>query len=240
MKGLLSTSIDVALFERPDVILKQNLDRNPIFPFVVIGDNVYALTVQSSKLYMYTFLALVTAVVTTSIYGYQENANELLIYPIIIFLGFFRQIVKFWKDRTYVLDSNKKMYEFYRGNKLIYRGHYHNIYIRLIGQNTGNGDVYYNVVLEGYYVDSTTITSAVTFPKKLMKLAKKLAYRLDLNYFDPADRSRGHIIRHRCPYATDILLKKIKSRKTSTATMRRMTTPLTTPVPPAELAVPNV
>ena len=47
---------DVVLFEKPDNVFKQNLEKNPIFPFEIIGENVYALTVQSSKYYLHRLI----------------------------------------------------------------------------------------------------------------------------------------------------------------------------------------
>lgn len=206
------SKLGTLLFEKPDTIFKRNLEQNPIFPFEIIQDNVFALTVQSSKFILHMSLVFIVLAITILYYSTKDKIDELFVFPCILFVCFARQAMFYYKPRTYILDSNSKIYEFYKGAELIYQGHYHNIYIRCIGQNSGNGEIYYNVVLDGYCIDCVTITSAIPTSKRFMKLAKKLAFRLDLNYFDPADRSRGHIIRHRCPYSK-VEYKKVKTKK---------------------------
>ena len=86
------------------------------------------------------------------------------------------------------------------GHQLVYRGHLHNLYLRVKGMASGGGETYYNVILGGYMVEPEALTRRSSSKKALAKLARKLAYKLDLNYFDSADKSRSHIVRHRCPY----------------------------------------
>lgn len=49
-------------------------------------------------------------------------------------------------------------------------------------------------------VDAIAISSSSTRREILAKMARCLAYRLDLNYFDSDDISRFHVTRHTCPY----------------------------------------
>ena len=191
---------DYSLFDKPENVFKFNLDLNPVYPFEEVEYNIFVLTVKSARFTLAATLCAITAACTVLIFVSAGSLNEYVIFPLLVFLGFMCQAIWAWEERTYVLDSNEKMYEFYRGNKLIYRGHYHNIYIRLKGQSSGGGETYYSVVLDGYHVDEEAITSTTTKMKMMAKMGRKLAHRLDINYFDSPDKSRAHVIRHRCPY----------------------------------------
>ena len=52
----------------------------------------------------------------------------------------------------YVIDHMNGMYEFYRGNQLVYRGLLHNVYIRLRRKSTGGGEEFYDIVFSGFKV----------------------------------------------------------------------------------------
>ncbi len=92
------------------------------------------------------------------------------------------------------------MYEYYKGKKLIYTGHIHNIYIRLKGWKTGGDDIIYNLVLDGFMLDEQVLSGSTVIHNKMARLGRRLAYKLDINFFDFQDKSRGHVVRHRCPY----------------------------------------
>ena len=135
-----------------------------------------------------------------TVYCIRGSADEYIVFSIIVFLSFFSSAAHDWQTRTVTIDSTRGMYEFHRSNKLIYRGHLHNIYIRLKGVNSGSGVTYYLVILSGYQVDEESITSSTMQHDSLAKLGRRLAHKLNLNFFDHQDKSRYHVIRHRCPY----------------------------------------
>ena len=54
--------------------------------------------------------------------------------------------------RIYIIDHVNGIYEFYRGSTLVYRGKLHNLYVRLRPQSTGAGEVFYDIVLNGFMV----------------------------------------------------------------------------------------
>ena len=184
-------------------MLKRNLDNNPVYPFEEIEPNIYVLTVTTSRYYIACGVAILTVFISGLVFGIAGEVNEYIIFPAVVVVLFGGQAYISYKERRYVLDSNELMYEYYRGNQLIYRGHYHNVYIRLKGQSSGGGDTYYTVVLDGFNLNEEAISANSTKLKKLAKLARKLATRLNVNYFDSPDKSRCHVIRHQCPYKFD-------------------------------------
>ena len=203
-------------------VLEENMRWNPVYPFEEIEPNIFMLTVVSSRLYVAGTLCVLVFLISVIVFTFS-GVNEYIVYPILAFILFFSQAMGAWDERRYVLDTNAFMYEYYRGDDLVYRGHYHNIYIRLKGQNSGGGDTFYCLVLGGYMVDEESISATAPRLLKLAKLGRRLAGRLQLNYFDSPDVSRCHIIRHRCPHRLDIDLPYLFEQ----TTRRKRKVPLT-------------
>ena len=197
------TKWEFDLLEKPETLFKRNLDINPTFPFVPLRPGLYALRVTSARWAIGVIFMAITILITVFAFGTSSEIDEFMVFPVLVLLCSFFVTLSYAKAKVFVLDAEAKMYEFYRGNRLIYRGHVHNLYIRLKGQNSGGGDTYYQVVLDGYLVDEEPITGSTTRKDRLAKLARRLSARLNINFFDSTDKSRYHVIRHRCPYATD-------------------------------------
>lgn len=197
-QGIFS-SWDYSFLDKAENVLKKNLDINPVYPFEEIEPNIFILNVVSARFTITVTIIIITVVITGIVFG-LAGPNEYLLFPILVIFLFSKQALASYEERRYVLDSNELMYEYYRGDKLIYRGHYHNCYIRLKGQNSGGGETYYAVVLNGFNLDEQAISATTVRLKKLAKLGRKLAARLNLNYFDSPDKSHCHVIRHTCPH----------------------------------------
>lgn len=194
------TTWNFDFFEKPEVVLRKRLDGNASHPFVEKASGVFVLTIRPSSFAISAALCVCTVLITAMVYLIRGTVDEYIVFNLIVFFSFFSSAVRDWQARTVVVDSWRAMYEFYKGDRLIYRGHLHNVYIRLKGVSSGGGDTYYSVVLCGYQVDEEPITSSTTQHDRLAKLGRRLAHKLNLNFFDHQDKSRYHVIRHRCPY----------------------------------------
>jgi hypothetical protein len=195
------TTWDWSFMDKPESRLKKQLQKNPTHPFREIEPNVFVTKLDKSiKITIGVILSTLTAITSTIIYWHIGSVNEYIVVPLIIISGFLFTALYHLKEHSCVLDCNNKIYEYYRGDRLVYRGHFHNIYIRLKGQLTGNGQMYYTLIMNGYQLDEEELTSSSPIHDKLAKFGRKLAHRLDLNYFEYNDRSRYHIIRQQCPY----------------------------------------
>ncbi|XP_042188503.1 transmembrane protein 249-like [Callorhinchus milii] len=103
--------------------------------------------------------------------------------------------------RYLVLDMNMGMYKFYISGHLHFQGPLYNIYIRLKAQKNGYGELLYKLILNGENIEHQDLTG-IRFseaPEKLERLGKRMASKLNLNYFDHLDKSDKHIIRHKPP-----------------------------------------
>ena len=194
------TSWEVDFFDKPENVFKRNLAANQTYPFVTISKGLYVLRVKTPRWAIGLLFSAITIIATTLAYVTSEKVDEYIIFPCVVLFGCLAMSMYHVRQRTFVLDTIRKMYEFYRGDKLIYRGHVHNLYIQLKGQKSGGGETYYQVVLNGYLVDEEPISGATTKKEIMARLGRRLAAKLDINYFDEYDKSRDHVIRHRCPY----------------------------------------
>ncbi|KNC51232.1 uncharacterized protein AMSG_06590 [Thecamonas trahens ATCC 50062] len=83
----------------------------------------------------------------------------------------------------------------------------HNVYLRIERQTGFSGKTYYVLVLNGYMMDKFILSAAVPSSDvdDLRKIANVLAYNIGINYFDVANISRLHTVRHHRPKADNPL-----------------------------------
>jgi len=56
---------------------------------------------------------------------------SLQVINVFFYIMLLYQVANYYNERTYLLLSDKNMFQFYIGDKLAQESHYHNIYIRL-------------------------------------------------------------------------------------------------------------
>lgn len=207
------TTWNFSLIEKAEAVFKRNLDKNPIYPFEEISPNIYKRRRVKSKYFWAGILTMILTVLIAVAMYYDTPLDQFIVLHIMS-LVFSIALTLYYKDeRTVILNGRDLHYEFYKKDRLIYRGHYHNIYIRLKGEKSGAGEIFFTITLNGYHIEEEHLTSSSRSMEKLRKLGRRLALRLDLNYFDYMDKSRHHIIRHFCPYASNIDLAEAGDTK---------------------------
>lgn len=196
----------------PEQYLKKQININPVFPFKKATENgIYILT---SCIFWDTYrnvCFLIGLLVFTAIRTYFRVTKGLDDYIMVSILCSFYLIIRLiWcmNGRTLIIDHNCHLYEYYRGKKLIYRGHLHNIFVRLKGVGAAEGQTYFKVVFGGYLVNEFNVTNYSDKYDELKALAKQLAKNINVNFIDYKDRSKQHVVRHLCPY----FLKRIRRR----------------------------
>lgn len=208
--------------------LKQTLENNNYYPFAVASPlGVYRLQYTQDRFWygigLFTgfFIALWLFVlwVTSPVVGPQRPAtstvvlwdfSQFTLLPFIICAGYFGAcwiFSKHWVNTLY-LDAQSRTYEVYHGQKLHYRGHFHNIYIRLKCLQTvkdrkrrekGDRTLYY-LTINGYHLSTIYLSSHSKNYKEMRKLGRRIASNFNLNFIDKDFVSKHHVIRHRCPY----------------------------------------
>ncbi|XP_077978827.1 cation channel sperm-associated auxiliary subunit TMEM249-like [Glandiceps talaboti] len=192
--GIFGTwNLQIAALTKPEAIFKKKLEDHHTYPFTEIKPGYFTFITRSSKLWKAVFV--VVSILIGILGWYVVNPLDQNITILLIVVGSACYTILKYKDkRTIIINANDDEYEFYTANSLVYRGHIHNIYIRLRGLKGGGGDMYFTIVLNGYHVEEQELSSTGTNREKLEKLAKLLASRLGINYFDFKDKSTKHIL----------------------------------------------
>ena len=133
-------------------------------------------------------------------HSYVKEANVYMLPPAVMLLFLVPALWRHRLVRTYVIDAANGFYEFYISTALVYRGQLRNVYVRLKGIGTAGGETYYCLIFNGYQMEELTITGYTTSLMKLRKLGRRLANRLNVNYFDVHDLSAHHVIMHRTDF----------------------------------------
>ncbi|KAJ7386363.1 hypothetical protein OS493_008484 [Desmophyllum pertusum] len=184
------------ILEKPEVIFNRRLHSNPYYPFEMVGQNKFVLTLSRRRFYIGTFMAVVSIVILVT-WGLAHKASQYMLF--LIPVGAVSAIMA-WENRGHrecVLEGTRSQYKCVIGDHSVDTGNFHNVYIRLKAQKHGAGEMYYYVVFNGFHVTEQKITSYSKNEKKLRVLAKRLAENLNLNFFDVKANSKDHVIRHR-------------------------------------------
>lgn len=185
----------------PERIFKYRLEHNPYFPFKEVHPKVFVLR-DASNWYIYELVGVTTlAAVYIAIVLTQGWSLQLLLIPLVGFVIVLPVIVRDSKKRTLVYDGNALIYEYYVGDELVYQGHCHNLYIRVKNETGDTEESHlYSLVVNGYALREYPITRHSRRREKLYRMGRRLAFNLNLNFFDSADKSTNHVIRHYCSF----------------------------------------
>ena len=181
--------------------------KNVSFPFVEVQPKYFVMQTKPTRIIGALMSILLVLITSTIMYSTSEDFYEYFVITVILCVWPIPAVLSSYQMRTYVIDQNDGMYEFYIGEKLIYRGHLHNIYIRLTAVNSGGSTWHYTVVINGYMIEEYPVTPYYSSLRRehLARMGRRLAQKLDINFFDCADKSRTHNIRNRCPYRNQAL-----------------------------------
>ena len=120
----------------PEEVFKAKLEANPIHPFTETSPDHFEVTLRSPWLWISLFGLLVTSISTVGYYA-TNPPDQSLTYFIMAIMVFFYTTFVYSDLRRIVIDTARHEYEFHVGSRLMYRGHIHNVYIRLVGQKSG-------------------------------------------------------------------------------------------------------
>ncbi|XP_070566993.1 cation channel sperm-associated auxiliary subunit TMEM249-like [Ptychodera flava] len=178
---------------KPEETFKKNLEKNHTYPFTETDSGYFEYETRSPKFWQ---AIVIVAILVVGVIGYYaDHPFDQNLTLVILVVSSACYIIFTYKDkRRIVINTNTDEYGFYIGEKLMYRGHIHNIYIRLRGLKGGGGDMFFNIVLNGYHVEEQELSSTSTNKEKFERLGKLLAARMNLNYFDFKDVSTKHIL----------------------------------------------
>ncbi|XP_031644791.1 transmembrane protein 249 isoform X2 [Oncorhynchus kisutch] len=90
-----------------------------------------------------------------------------------------------------------KEYRYYIHTHLRHRGPLHQIYIRMIAQKSGQVLLMYKLMLNGYKIEERELSGFSEKYELLECQGRRIATKLNLNYFDYQDTSKRHLVIHR-------------------------------------------
>ncbi|KAI8617346.1 hypothetical protein BC830DRAFT_117992 [Chytriomyces sp. MP71] len=179
-----------------EVSLEEKLRSNPYYPFSVVRRKEIEFSVRYRTLYVAIAGFLVSIVMLIAWITGNLLSNAFFVLPMVIMVVSLAAIWNYKDTRYYTLFPREKMYAFSHNRTVHVRGPYYNIYIRLRMEVRSGSKPYYHLVLNGYEIDTRRISGSSTNLEKLRRLGQKIAGNLNINYFDHANTSKHHVIRH--------------------------------------------
>ncbi|XP_042165769.1 transmembrane protein 249 [Oncorhynchus tshawytscha] len=158
-------------FNATEQALTDKIKNNPCYPFTIVKDEAYLFLVQDHHKYT----------------GFLVFSMCLSLW--LVCSGAFR--------RRLVIDHKKKEYRYYIHTHLRHRGPLHQIYIRMIAQKSGQVLLMYKLMLNGYKIEERELSGFSEKYELLECQGRRIATKLNLNYFDYQDTSKRHLVIHR-------------------------------------------
>lgn len=225
-----SVRIDFRFWKKPEEIVKERLDAHDYYPFGVVSPfGIYRLRYTQDSFWYGLFAAclliacFIFLLYWTREYEKEDDKEDFLVdmwlegqFFVAFFSGVFVFLIVWWSwakthIHTLFIDCQTLTYEVFRGGRLKYRGHFHNIYVKLKcvqtqkARKTKNKDdrrLYY-LILSGYDVSPIFLSPKAKSYYELRKLGKRIATNFNINFIDVEHVSKHHQIRHRCAYGVD-------------------------------------
>lgn len=198
---LLAYFIEIAknVVRDPILLLEHRRVKNKYYPFqeTTTDENepVFRLEYRSCNFYYgLKFFSIFVFLCWFSMR--QQLSYKVLLVCVSSLLFSLMIMIKFSPMLKLEIEQDGENYYFYRSNKLVYKGNVRDIYIRTKMELCPNNEVYYFLVLRGYGIDEKIITGQTKDGKTLKRQGKRMAYKLNLNFFDFKDISTEHTIRH--------------------------------------------
>ncbi|KAI8919594.1 hypothetical protein BC831DRAFT_481121 [Entophlyctis helioformis] len=183
----------------PEAILSQRLLENPYFPFTYTGQGAaLELTVRYEGFYLAILVFLVSSGVAVAWIATDYVSNGFFPLAVMTMIVAMAVMYHFRIIRRYTLYPNDYQYEYASGDQVHVHGDFSNIYIRL--HREALESLYrqrtYYLVLNGFEMDRLPLCAPTPNLDELRQIGQRIASNLNLNYFDEANISKHHVIRH--------------------------------------------
>ncbi|KAI9217351.1 hypothetical protein BC828DRAFT_391388 [Blastocladiella britannica] len=190
-----------------EAILREEVDKNPFYPFNRVSPTRFRLSVRYRRLYAaVAFLLVSLAVLIGWIATQSVSNNSYFLFPLFTTVISIAALLNYRSKRVYILDHETLQYSFAYDDTVYTKGHFHNAYIRL-RRETRSGAVgpvrlkYYYLVFNGFQMDVLRISGTTSNVNELRRLGQIMANNLNINYFDENNSSEHHTVRHLRPMA---------------------------------------
>eukprot|EP00002_Diphylleia_rotans_P021915 TRINITY_DN4276_c0_g2_i2.p1 TRINITY_DN4276_c0_g2~~TRINITY_DN4276_c0_g2_i2.p1 ORF type:complete len:200 (+),score=38.56 TRINITY_DN4276_c0_g2_i2:54-653(+) len=169
---------------------------NPYFPFTQVDQNQFRYTIRYRRYVwgIYGFLLMIMLIILMVVF---EQVNQFyFLFPVGIAIACVNMIYQYKDVREYYLDGDSLRYQFKLRNQVIVEGHYHNVYVRLRRKVAASGGSLYYLILNGFQMDKIELSGTSKNIAAMREVGQKIAANLNINYFDEANISSFHVVRH--------------------------------------------
>ncbi|KAL5248743.1 hypothetical protein ACHWQZ_G017807 [Mnemiopsis leidyi] len=187
------------ILEKVEDRLESQIMHNMNYPFVrdEKDPNLLVYSDRPPEFYISCVVFVISTLITTIWINValltSLSLGQGIIFPVALVLYFFYRATQTFKTRSYRVNVDAGIYQYYVGDVQIHRGKLHNLYFRL-HERSSTGFPYYEIVLNGYKVSCVSISGFSKNIRKMREIAKGMSKRLLINYFDSKDVSAHHIV----------------------------------------------
>ncbi|XP_015213142.2 cation channel sperm-associated auxiliary subunit TMEM249 [Lepisosteus oculatus] len=191
--GIFSTW-DYKIF-KAEQALNSKLKKNSYHPFVLKRHNVLVMEYLHEDLWKGVLL-LVASVVGNALYLSRDvkDFHQYAGYLVFCLCLALWLIASSSFRRKLVVDHTTGAYRFYIHGRLRHQGPLHQIYIRMRAQKSGQGRLLYKLILHGYKLEEQQLSGFCEKYELLEILGRRMASKLNINYFDYQDVSTRHLV----------------------------------------------
>ncbi|KAK6491277.1 transmembrane protein 249-like [Huso huso] len=181
---------------KAEQVLHNKMKKNHCYPFTLEKPNVFVMDYLHDDLWK-GLLLLLASVIGSGVYlsGHEDSHEFAAFFVLGLCLGvWFTASASF--QRRLIIDHHAGVYRFYILQQLRQQGALNQIYIRTKAKRSGQGHLFYTLIINGYKIEEQQVCGFSENYEVLETLGKRMATRLNINYFDHIDISTRHLVTH--------------------------------------------
>ncbi|KAJ6661448.1 hypothetical protein lerEdw1_014356 [Lerista edwardsae] len=181
--------------------LTSKLQDNKHFPFQVQQPKVFVMEYYKDMLWKGSLLFLISLVTSIFYFKTKQGSQDFSALFVFGMLSGLWLVISNIHRRRLIINHIKANYQFFIKGRLWHEGPMHQIYVRLVAQRDVHGKLFYSLIINGYHLEALILADLCEKYEEINMLGRRIARNLTLNYFDYADVSARHVIRHKPPEA---------------------------------------
>ncbi|XP_066571841.1 cation channel sperm-associated auxiliary subunit TMEM249-like [Amia ocellicauda] len=179
---------------RPEHTLNEKLRESRFHPFILQEPNVFVLEYRQNI--WKAVILLIASIIgnllhVTGNYKDFQGLTALFVFTLCLALWFMPVATV---KRRVVIDHNLGVYKFYVHKQLRHQCPLNDIWIQMVAKKSEDSCVFYKLTLRGIHIDCQQLSGISECYEVMEILGKRMASRLNINYFDYRDVSARHLI----------------------------------------------
>ncbi|XP_049709991.1 cation channel sperm-associated auxiliary subunit TMEM249 [Elephas maximus indicus] len=176
--------------------LAKRLKNNSFYPFSRQQPNVFVLEYYLDTLWKGTLLFVVCLALVSCGFLSKVQDQETWGFPTYgVGVGLWLMVSSLPRRRL-VLNHTRGLYHFSIQGRTVYQGPMHLVYVRLALSSDAYGRYFFQLVLCGHKLEPLVLVQLSEHYEQMEFLGRRIARKLNINYFDYLTTSYRHVIRH--------------------------------------------